>query len=120
MDQEDPEERIAELERRLADADPMASYGELTADDVSSIAFSRPLIRKRSYHEDEVDAFLTLVEQTLRNPQAVGGLTAVDVDAVAFSKPPFGRRGYHAGEVDEFLERVAQQLRGTGGSGERP
>jgi DivIVA domain-containing protein len=94
--------------------DPRASYGELTADDVSSIVFSRPLIG-RSYHEEEVDAFLTLVEQTLRNPQAVGGLTAVEVDEWTFSKPPFGRRGYNAGEVDELLERVAQQLRGTGG-----
>jgi DivIVA domain-containing protein len=45
--------------------DPRASSGELTADDVSSVAFSRPLIG-RSYHEEEVDAFLERVTQRLR------------------------------------------------------
>jgi len=37
----------------------------LTPADVANVAFSRPPIGKRGYHEDEVDAFLDLVETEL-------------------------------------------------------
>jgi DivIVA domain-containing protein len=37
----------------------------LTPDDVHNVAFSKPPVGKRGYNEDEVDAFLDLVESTL-------------------------------------------------------
>ena len=125
MDQEDPEKRIAELERRLADAkatagqlpsgpaaaDPMSTArGELTADDVRNAAFSTPPRGKRGYNEAEVEAFRRRLEEHLRNPYAVGGLTAAEVGGVAFSKPAIGERGYDPAEVDAFVERAVQQL----------
>ena len=37
----------------------------LTPADVANVAFSKPPIGKRGYHEDEVDAFLDLLEAEL-------------------------------------------------------
>ncbi|PZS37294.1 MAG: hypothetical protein DLM62_20040, partial [Pseudonocardiales bacterium] len=37
----------------------------LTPADVHNVAFSKPPIGKRGYHEDEVDAFLDLVQAEL-------------------------------------------------------
>ena len=37
----------------------------LTPADVHNVAFSKPPIGKRGYNEDEVDAFLDLVENCL-------------------------------------------------------
>jgi DivIVA domain-containing protein len=77
MDQDDPEKRIAELERQLAEAraagDPGAGQGYesrstlstggwLTPEDVRNTAFSKPPIGKRGYNEVEVDAFLDRVK----------------------------------------------------------
>jgi DivIVA domain-containing protein len=77
MDEDDPEKRIAELERRLAQerdaVDPRAnqasgtSGGWLTSEQVRDVAFSKPRAGKRGYNEDEVDAFLNLVEEHLRS-----------------------------------------------------
>ena len=129
MDWHDPEKRIAELERRQADANaarpvaarPMsAARGELTADDVHNVAFSAPPRGKRGYDEGEVEAFRGRIEAHLRNPQAVGGLTAAEVNSVAFSKPAIGRRGYDPHEVDAFLERAVEQLERTNGLFEQP
>ena len=93
MDWDDPEKRIAELERQQADANasagqlpsqpvtggPMSTArGELTADGVHNMAFSTPPRGKRGYDEGEVEAFLRRLEEHLRNPQAVGGLTAAE------------------------------------------
>nr|6LFA_A Chain A, Cell wall synthesis protein Wag31 [Mycobacterium tuberculosis H37Rv]6LFA_B Chain B, Cell wall synthesis protein Wag31 [Mycobacterium tuberculosis H37Rv] len=39
--------------------------GPLTPADVHNVAFSKPPIGKRGYNEDEVDAFLDLVENEL-------------------------------------------------------
>lgn len=71
MDQDDPEKRIAELERQLAGAraagDPGANQGYkttrgwLTPEQVRNVAFSKPPIGARGYNEDEVDAFLDRV-----------------------------------------------------------
>lgn len=109
----DPEQRIAELERQLSHPRPrsttQASDGWLTPEDVHHYGFSLPPTGKRGYHEDEVDAFLDRIEQQLRNPGA-GLLTADQVREVAFSKPPFGKRGYDVDEVDAFLDFVEQQL----------
>jgi DivIVA domain-containing protein len=119
MDQDDPEKRIAELERQLADAraagDPGANQGykmtgsRLTAQRVRDVAFSKPPLGKRGYNEDEVDAFLDLVEAALRDPTG-RTLTTEQVRDVAFSKPPLGKRGYNEDEVDAFLDLVEEQM----------
>jgi DivIVA domain-containing protein len=114
MEQDDPEKRIAELERQLADAhpvgDPRVSHrttlsGGFTSDDVRNVAFAKPPIGKRGYNEDEVDAFLDLVEAALQDTTG-RKLTPEDVRDVAFSKPPIGKRGYNEDEVDAFLEML--------------
>ena len=115
MDHDDPEERIADLERRLAQprTDGPGTYSaedRLTAEQVHSVAFSKPALFKRGYDEDEVDALLERVESTLRDRNAVGGLTAADLHDVAFSKPPIGKRGYNEDEVDAFVELVKIEL----------
>lgn len=83
--------------------------GRLTAEQVHNVAFGKPPIGMRGYNEDEVDAFLDVVEAALRDP-AGRALTADQVRNVAFSKPPIGKRGYNEDEVDQFLEAVAAQM----------
>jgi DivIVA domain-containing protein len=79
MDQDDPEKRIADLERQLAEprfplpapasrsASTTGCY--LTAEQVPNVAFSKPPIGKRGYNEAEVDAFLDHVEEQLKSQQ---------------------------------------------------
>lgn len=124
MDYDDPEKRIAELERQLAErrapagsppgpglTRPAVTAGHLTPQDIHNISFSRPPMGKRGYNEDEVDAFLDFIEAALQDP-ARRAIAAEQVRHVAFAKPPIGKRGYHEGEVDAFLDRVAQELGG--------
>ena len=114
--EDDPEERIADLERRLAlpraadVPDAFATSDRLTPEQVHNVAFSKPPLFKRGYNEDEVDAFLERVESTLRDRDAFGGLTAADLHNVAFVKPPIGKRGYNEDEVDAFVELVKIEL----------
>jgi DivIVA domain-containing protein len=76
MDRDDPEKRISELERRLAEPRPAAkdwrypltTGGSLTPEQVRDVTFSKPPIGTRGYNEDEVDAFLDRVEATLAGP----------------------------------------------------
>lgn len=89
--------------------------GRLTAEQVHNVAFGKPPMGKRGYNEDEVDAFLDVVEAALRDP-AGPALTADQVRRVAFSKPPIGMRGYNEDEVDQFLETVAAQLQPGSGA----
>jgi DivIVA domain-containing protein len=113
MDRDDPERRIAELERQMAEQKHVAGPERLdqsprvTADDVHNVAFSRG---RRGYHEDEVDAFLDRLEVALRDPTAIGGVTEADLHSVAFSKTPFGKKGYNEEEVDGFLDLVKVEL----------
>ena len=64
MAEDDPEERIADLERRLAlpraagVPDAFATSDRLTPEQVHNVAFSKPPLFKRGYDEDEVDAYL--------------------------------------------------------------
>jgi DivIVA domain-containing protein len=112
VNQDDPEVRIAELERRLAEQTHVA--GPEHPD--KRPAFSEASRSQGGYHRDEVDAFLDRIEAALRVPTATGGVTAADIDNVAFSKPPIGKRGYDEDEVDAFLDRVRIELtsRATG------
>jgi DivIVA domain-containing protein len=82
----------------------------LTPEDVRNMAFSKPPIGKRGYNEDELDAFLDVVEAALRDPTG-RTLTPEQVRNVAFSKPPIGKRGYNEDEVDEFLDLVDEEMR---------
>jgi len=120
MDQDDPENRIAELEGQLADqkrmaalqhrqAEPVQPSG-VTPEEIRNVAFSKPLMGNRGYNEDEVDRYLELIAATLRDPTARGGVTPADIRNMAFSKPPIGKRGYNEGEVDAFLDRLEIEL----------
>lgn len=115
MDQDDPEKRIADLERQLGEpravGNPGANQYPFTSGQVHNVAFS-DASRGRGYHRDEVDAFLVRVEATLRDPTARGGVTPADLHDVSFSKPPIGKLGYSEGEVDAFLDRVKTELSG--------
>jgi DivIVA domain-containing protein len=111
MDQDDPEKRIAELERQLAEARSAGNPpgGWLTPEQVRNVTFSRPPRGKRGYNEGEVDDFLDLVEAALRDPTG-RTLTPEQVRSVTFSKPRIGQRGYNEDDVDAFLDAVAQQI----------
>ncbi len=75
------------------------------------MAFSKPALGKRGYNEDEVDAFLDLVDAARRD--ATGHtLTPDQVRNMAFSKPALGKRGYNEDEVDAFLDLVEEEMRG--------
>jgi DivIVA domain-containing protein len=122
--EDDPEERIAELERQLAgqpaDAGAVAHQGQaatggpLTPEQVRTTAFGAPPTGQRGYNSDEVDNFLDVVEAALREP-ARRLLTPEQVRNAAFSKPPFGKRGYSENEVDGFLRRLEAQLKAQQG-----
>ncbi|MDT5238912.1 MAG: hypothetical protein QOD97_1110, partial [Mycobacterium sp.] len=115
MDHDDPEKRISELERRLADPRAVGNPGDnqfpFTSGQVHNVAFS-DASRGRGYHRDEVDAFVDRVEAMLRDPTVRGGVYPADLDDVAFSKPPIGKLGYSEAEVDRFLDRVKADLSG--------
>jgi DivIVA domain-containing protein len=115
MDHDDPEKRISELERRLADPRAVGNPGDnqfpFASAQVHNVAFS-DASRGRGYHRDEVDAFVDRVEAMLRDPTVRGGVYPADLDDVAFSKPPIGKLGYSEAEVDAFLDRVKTELRG--------
>ncbi len=139
MDQDDPEKRIADLERQLAEpraaGDPGANRGFqqgtfpppptgrsalttgvcLTPEQVHNVAFAKPALGKRGYNEDEVDAFLDLVEAALRDPTG-RTLTPEQVHNVAFAKPALGKRGYNEDEVDAFLDLVEEQMKSQQGA----
>jgi DivIVA domain-containing protein len=115
MDHDDPEKRISELERRLADPRAVGNPGDnqfpFASAQVHNVAFS-DASRGRGYRRDEVDAFVDRVEAMLRDPTARGGVYPADLDDVAFSKPPIGKLGYSEAEVDRFLDRVKADLSG--------
>jgi DivIVA domain-containing protein len=123
MDEDDPEKRIAELERQLAEQKSVAgpTYPDegpgVTAEDIHAVAFSHPARGHRGYHEVEVDALLERVEATLRDPTVSGDVTSADIRNVTFSKPPIGKRGYNEEEVDALLGRVAIELARRGDPG---
>lgn len=93
-------------------AAPAAEPGpvRLTATDVRNAVFAKPPIGRRGFDEDQVDAFLDLVEAALQDP-ASSTLTADAVRDARFAAPPLGKRGYHEGEVRAFLDLVEADFR---------
>src|SRR5215831_15652009 len=62
----------------------------LTPADVHNVAFSKPPIGKRGYDEDEVDAFLDLVEAELARLIEENNDLKAQVDDLQRSGPPPG------------------------------
>lgn len=79
----------------------------LTPDQVQRVQFDPPRAGHNGYSEHEVDAFLDLVEATLRG---TARLTPADVRDVVFAAPALFRRGYDAAQVDAFLDEVQREL----------
>ncbi len=116
--EDDPEKRIAELERQLAEQKrvagapgvnlrytghgyPSTTGGRLTPEQVRNVAFSKPPVGKRGYHEDEVDAFLDLVEQQLRSQRGADPPSP----QAAFPPPSIGRSPTTAAGVPQGRRR---------------
>jgi DivIVA domain-containing protein len=111
MNEDDPEKRIAELERLHTEyRTGRTGHGGLTAADLRTVAFNKPPWGKRGYNEEEVDALVERIYAKLLNPSDPS-LTAADIHNFAFSKPPFGQRGYSEDEVDALLDRVEAEIR---------
>lgn len=79
----------------------------LTPQQVQRVRFDPPQAGHNGYSEHEVDAFLDLVEATLRGEAR---LTPADVRDVVFSPSARFRRGYDAAQVDAFLDEVQREL----------
>lgn len=89
-----------------------AEYARLTAEDVRNVKFGMPRVGRRGYNEDDVDAFLDLVESALAGPPAAAAaLDPEDVESIVFSNPPIGKRGYNKEQVRAFLQHIAAELR---------
>jgi DivIVA domain-containing protein len=103
MDQDDPEKRIADLERQLAEPRAAGASGANWGSQQG--AFTPP--PQAGFPPPP----------TGRSALTTGGyLTPEQVRAIAFSKPPFGKRGYSEAEVDAFLDHVEEQLKSQQGA----
>jgi DivIVA domain-containing protein len=118
MDRDDPEKRIAELERQLAEqraaGDPGANRGSQQG------AFPPP--PQAAFPPPPQAGFLPppqpgfLPPPTGGSALTMGGwLTPEQVRNVAFSTRPVGERGYNEAEVDAFLDRVEAALQDPAG-----
>ena len=90
---------MAGCDHLLMEKDDPQPDGGLTPELVHNAAFAKPPIGKRGYNEDEVDAFLNLIEAAPRDPTG-RSLSPEQVRNLAFAKPPIGKRGYNEDEVD--------------------
>jgi DivIVA domain-containing protein len=79
----------------------------LTPGDVRNVVFDKAPLGKRGYDEDQVDAFLDLVEAAVSGS---GTLTAEEVRAVVFEDAPLLKRGYNEDQVDDFLDVIVATL----------
>jgi DivIVA domain-containing protein len=97
--QQDPEKRIAELERQLAEQKHAAG-----------VAGANPWSQQGADPPPQQAGF----PAPPASPSALttgGWLTPDQVRNMAFSKPPLGGPGYNEAEVDAFLDRVEAALR---------
>ncbi len=86
----------------------------LTPADVHNVVFKKPPIGKRGYDEDEVDAFLDVVEAELaRLKRETEALEAPDEPEAIEAAPPRGEI------LAEEPEQVTQTSQGTAGEEER-
>ena len=93
MDRDDPEQRIADLERQLAEQRRIAAPG-ITPEQVHNVAFSEA---SRGQQQDSTRTRLTRFSAALRQRCEIrrqGVLLPADLHNVAFSKPPIGRAGF--------------------------
>ena len=110
--QDDPEKRISDLERGLAQPRAAEVFGEfttsdrLTAEEVRTVAFSKPPLSNGATTRTRLTRFSSASSQRCETGTQFGGLTAADLHNVAFSKPAIGKRGYNEDEVNAFVERV--------------
>jgi DivIVA domain-containing protein len=113
MDRDAPEQRIADLERQLAELRPGANKGGyLTPEQVRNVAFSKPPMGRRGYNEDEVDAFLDLIEQQVKSQR---GASLPRRQAGPPPPPPTGRLPVRHGggprtRFRRFIHAVADVL----------
>jgi DivIVA domain-containing protein len=118
MEPQNPEDRIAELERQLAEQRLMAQPepqqpgafqpAGLTTEDLRNVAFT-DAVGDQAYDHDQVDALLDHIAPALQG-QTGRTLTAEWVRSVAFTRAQNRKRGYDRAEVDAFVERVASEL----------
>ena len=91
----------------------------LTPADVHNVAFKKPSIGKRGYDEDEVDAFLDLVEAELsRLIEENSELTTKVADYEAGGPPP--EQAQPAAAAPLPPRTSARRPRGCSGSRRRP
>lgn len=83
----------------------------LTPADVHNVAFSKPPIGKRGYNEDEVDAFLDLVENELT--RLVEETSDRDVDGSAASERVLAMAQEKADAIQADAERKHSEIMGT-------
>jgi DivIVA domain-containing protein len=101
MDYDDPEKRIADLERQLGEARGAGDPGAIRGFQHGALSPPPPA---------------GFPPTTGRHSLATGGsLTPEQVRSVGFSRPPRGKRGYNQDEVDAFLDRVEAALRDPAG-----
>lgn len=94
----------------------------LTPADVHNVAFKKPSIGKRGYDEDEVDAFLDLVEAELSrlieennaltsgDGVAVGGVAAPVLEKAPAEAVPVGGGHNQAARLLELAQETAEKL----------
>ena len=83
----------------------------LTPADVHNVAFSKPPIGKRGYNEDEVDAFLDLVENELT--RLVEETSDRDVDGSAASERVLAMAQEKADALQADAEHKHAEIMGT-------
>nr|WP_233439261.1 DivIVA domain-containing protein [Lentzea atacamensis] len=90
----------------------------LTAKDIRDVRFSRPLIGRRGYDENEVDSFLSRVELQLSGP--VRSIPPIrswkDLRQLRIPQAASGQRGYRTAQVDRMLEEIGVALDGMLGA----
>ncbi|GAC1396945.1 MAG: hypothetical protein NVSMB60_06470 [Mycobacterium sp.] len=102
--EDDPEKRIAELERQLAE--PLAERRAAGAPGVNRGS------QRGAFNAPPQAGFPP--PPSGRSALTTGGyLTPERVRIITFSKPPVGKRGYNEAEVDMFLDLVVAALRDT-------
>ena len=87
---------------------PLAESPRLTSDEIRYLALNAPPPGEPGYDQDEVDAFLDRVEDTLRGYDT---LSAQDVHDVQFTLASPDQAGYDENEVEALLDLVEERLR---------